>query len=105
VLLWRVQKCRVELEDLLQGTLSSPTYCVRHRLGSTFPYPTTFPHLQTHVNAVLKLKHQPMPGKLLYVGSMEVGKHMVVKFVRSYCMSIVPLLVSHFGFKKPAGGW
>jgi len=76
-----------------------------------FPYPTTFTHLQTYVNTSLKLDRQPIPGKLLYCGSMETGELVVVKFVRSYskdlheyCASygLAPALV---GFEMLTGDW
>jgi hypothetical protein len=59
-----------------------------------FHYPTTFTHLRTHVNAPLKLEHQPRPGKLLYVGSTEAGQYMVVKFMRSYSKDLHELCAS-----------
>ena len=78
--------------------------------GTRFPYPTTFTHLRTNINTLLKLEDQPIPGKLLYMGSTEAGQ-VVVKFVRSYsqdlhehCASsaLAPALL---GFEKLAGDW
>ena len=76
-----------------------------------FPYPTTFTHLQTHVNAPLKLEHQAILGKLLYGGLTGAGQRVAVKFVRRYskelhehCASrdLAPALL---GFEKLVGGW
>jgi serine/threonine protein kinase len=76
-----------------------------------FPYPTTFTHLQTHVNASLKLEQQAILGKLLYGGLTGAGQRVAVKFVRRYskelhehCASrdLAPALL---GFEKLAGGW
>ena len=76
-----------------------------------FPYPTTFTHLRTHVNAPLKLEHQAIPGKLLYGGLTGAGQRVAVKFVRRYskelhehCASrdLAPALL---GFEKLAGDW
>ena len=76
-----------------------------------WPYPTTFTHLKTGIATSLKLKHLTMPEKLLYIGSIQEGKDVIVKFVRSYskdlhehCVSLgfAPTL---FGYKKLDGGW
>jgi len=76
-----------------------------------FPYPTTFTHLQTHVNAPLKLERQAILGKLLYGGLTGAGRRVAVKFVQryskelhEYCASreLAPALL---GFEKLAGGW
>jgi hypothetical protein len=84
--------------------------CTLASIEAGFPYPTTFSHLQTQVNTPLKLKDQPIPGKLLFVGWTE-GKLVLVKFVRSYskdlhehcaALNLAPLLL---GFEKLPGDW
>jgi serine/threonine protein kinase len=76
-----------------------------------FPYPTTFTHLRTHVNAPLQLDHQPIPGKLLYAGWTAAGQPVVVKFVRSYSKDLhehcafKDLAPALLGFEKLAGNW
>lgn len=77
------------------------------------PYPTTFTHLQTKVNAPLKLERQAMPDspdRLLFQGWTEV-QPVVVKFVRSYSkdlhnhcanLALAPLLL---GFEQLPGNW
>jgi len=65
--------------------------------GTRFPYPTTFTHLRTNINTLLKLEDQPIPGKLLYIGSTEAGQVVVNLFEATprICMSTVPLQLSH----------
>ena len=77
------------------------------------PYPTTFTHLQTQVNAPLKLECQAMPDspdRLLFQGWTD-GHPVVVKFVRSYSkdlhkhcadLALAPVLL---GFEQLPGNW
>jgi serine/threonine protein kinase len=76
-----------------------------------FPYPTTFTHLRTRVKTSFKLEFQPMPGRLMYLGQMEAGPPVLVKFVRSYSKDLHEhcafkgLAPPLFGLEKLAGDW
>jgi hypothetical protein len=83
------------------------------REEARFPYPTTFTHLTSSTETRFKLTAQPMPGKLVFLGSTTPGgdERLLIKFARTYALDLhkycadmghaPPLL----GCETLAGGW
>jgi hypothetical protein len=76
-----------------------------------FPYKTSFSSTKDTKIYNFSYNSQPLPDKLLFIGTLQTGKRICIKFVRHYSdkahafcasMEFAPALI---GFERLPGGW